>query len=584
MPSVRKLRLGPATRDAVPASPNSAFECTAAAIADRLVVSVGAEAPPGVNPAGAEFLVETRSGSGWGEILRVPSTEAVGQWKTLTVPLKSKATVTLRFQVQSVQQNPPDGATYYWGSPLLLGKSKSFRPLQDRSQLPNVILVSFDTLRARELGWYGGLPLTPNFDRFLERSFVFRRAFSQFPSTLSSHATLFSGLYPKNHRAYPTSKFRGTTSFAGPSLVSTLAEHQYVTLAVTEDGYVASDFGFDRGFDLFDNGAPHEDSHALSIFSISGDAEATFSRAREWLQLLGETRFFLFLHTYEVHTPYVLRDRVAERVTRALSPGYQGRFAASFDFGLPGFAHNSGEATLDPAELRQLQALYAAEVNYLDRKWAQFAAFLENRGFLENTLVILTSDHGEEFGEHGPIGHGESLYDDVLHVPLAFRWDGRIRPGSTDVPVGLVDVAPTLLDLLGLQPQHCMDGISLVPLIRRAGKSPVGRVVYSELDTAPGQCKRLGKEDGCLLDRIAVHDGRFKLLRSRLPYWEHLYDLESDPGETSDVSAKFPGERERLSRLAGTYHQTGCKTSAEKGRDATLDAHTEERLRILGYQ
>jgi len=138
--------------------------------------------------------------------------------------------------------------------------------------------------------------------------------------------------------------------------------------------------------------------------------------------------------------------------------------------GLIELGHNRGRNPLGPGELRRLRALYAAEVEYLDRVVDSFFKHLSTLGIADKTLVILLSDHGEEFGEHGKLGHGETLHNQALHVPLAFYWPGVIKPGRDQTPVQLVDVMPTVLDLLSVTPPAKLDGGSLGPTLRAVAR------------------------------------------------------------------------------------------------------------------
>jgi arylsulfatase A-like enzyme len=477
----------------------------------------------------------------------------------------------------------------YWGSVLAL-KPKGIRRWrawldpQQAWERPNVILISLDTLGARHLSQFGApAGVSPRIDAWLDRSFSFRRAYAQYPNTLGSHASLFTGLYPVQHGVYDVF----TKKVPKQTLAAALARAGYVTLAFTEDAFVSSDFGFDNGFDWYDNG------ESKIPTSLPGRAEQTFAKATQVLKgLLRETRFFLFVHTYEVHSPYVPKDAEALAFVNEIDPGYQGRFAEGYDDGAVEINHNAGIAVVSERECKRLEALYRGEIHYLDRVLHGLLNEQQALPNARNTLVIVTADHGDEFCEHGKLGHGETLYNPVLHVPLAFYWPGRVERGTYDDPVELVDVKPTVLELAGLPVPTGLHGVSLAPLLLRKQKMLVRQPAFAEMRVVPfaagrakrGVCTQMGLPADCRVERVAVQDRRFKLISSLYPPFELLFDLETDPGETRDVAAEFPAEAERLRQWVRKYRD-GWQTadgSPEKTSPA-VDPATLERLRGLGY-
>jgi len=198
-----------------------------------------------------------------------------------------------------------------------------------------------------------------------------------------------------------------------------------------------------------------------------------------------------------------------------------------------------------------------------------------------DTLVIVTADHGEEFGEHGKVEHGETLYNTALHVPLAFYWPGHVAAGESSSVVELVDVVPTILDLLGLQESERLDGRSLTPALLRRGELP-SRPAYAELRSAWGVCRENGLPEDCRVDRYAVQTDEFKYVRSKVPKFERLYDLRADPSEEHDVAGKFPDELRRDRILIDAYVEQAAATSTP-APTAVMDNATRERLRALGY-
>jgi arylsulfatase A-like enzyme len=520
----------------------------------------------------ATFRVLAREAGAWRTLVEERVAATAG-WVDHHLPLATRAT---RFRFET---NAPG----WWGSIVFTGP-----PAGAPRRLPDIVLVSLDTLGADYLGTFGGPDgVSPHLDAFFASAHTFRRAYAPYPNTLVSHASLFSGLRPRRHDLYPTHL---RASF--PSLVQHLAEHGYRTAGFTEGAYVSSVFGFAAGFDVYDDGAGLEQHES--------DAQATFAKGIAWLEKRSEAPVFLFLHTYEVHSPYIPRDGRARRFARDQAPGDPFRLTGAQQQRRI-LRHNAAQRTLDETELRQLRAVYLGEIEYTDRVIGALLEALDVLGLSDDSIVVVTSDHGEQFGEHGKVGHGESLHNRVLHVPLAFRWQGRIAPGETPQPVALVDVMPTLFELAELPVPEGLDGRSLAPRLHGGQPPAPGRAIVSELRHARGECKRLELPWNCELGRYAVQTGRFKLVSSRVPASEVLYDLDADPLETRDVAAHHPQEVARQRRLLDAYlaapgpasvapPASGAARGGVMGggdcgasRDCAIDADTSRQLEALGY-
>lgn len=588
VPRPAKVKVAGATRNAIRVAVPSTFEVEVDRRARELIFSAAAEGQaPGVR---VRFRVQIREGNLWRDLVALTVDPQAPGWRDESVrlpPGRGQAR-RLRFETGVEGNAGSTNGLAYWGSVMAVGPSGARRWEawlgNGRShQLPNIVLISLDTLGARHLSAFGAPEGTsPNIDAWLTRSYSFGRAYAQYPNTLVSHASLFTGLYPVRHGVDEKLK-RGMPEV---TLAAGLADAGYITVAFTEDAFVASDFGFDRGFDWYDNG------EAKFSLAFSGNAYQTFDKAQSWLERWApKAPFFLFAHTYEVHTPYTPKDADSLALVNRIHPDYEGRFLDRYPGGLLELAHNSGESLLSPRDCQRLSALYKGEIHYLDRALKKFLDRQQALPFAGNTIVVLTADHGEEFCEHGKLGHGETLYNTVLHVPLGFYWPGRIERGSYDGPVELVDVMPTLLELAGEAVPPALDGISLAPLLLGKAAAISRDVAFAEMHfivswkrEEEGQCGAMGLPSDCRVDRVAVQDERFKLISSVHPPWELLYDLASDPAETRDVAAEFPEELERLRGLA-ERHRMG-KTALEARHDATpprVDPATRERLRALGY-
>jgi len=300
-------------------------------------------------------------------------------------------------------------------------------------QPPNLLVVSVDTLRADHLGAYGySRPTSPFFDELARSGTLFERAFVQVPGTLPSHMSMFTGLYPAQHGVYPPDSVLSAEIATLPEI---LRRHGYRTGGFTEGGYIAGSFGFSRGFDAFDD----------EVVRTERAFEATLAKGFAFLDEVGEDEpFFLFLHTYAVHDPY---EPPAE---------YRGLF---WDDPIPDtfppsganlVAVNRGRLAVTPEAVRYYEALYDAGIRYVDDQLRRLWKRLQATGLDRRTVVVITSDHGEEFLEHGHLVH-EQNYAETTHVPLLVLAPGRPGGGRVGALVESVDLAPSLLDLAGIE-------------------------------------------------------------------------------------------------------------------------------------
>jgi len=402
------------------------------------------------------------------------------------------------------------------------GEGAGFR----RASGLDVVLVSIDTLRADALGAYGRAGAdTPWIDRLAAAGVRFETARAHNVVTLPSHASLLSGHLPLGHGIRDNSGFRFPREL--DTLATVLSARGYRTGAFVSAFVLDSRFGLDRGFDVYDDrvsGASRRSAFAVPERS----APDTVAAALAWLEAAGERPSFLFVHLYEPHSPYAPSEPHASRHREA---PYQGEVAAA-------------DAALEPL-LRPL-------VDGTRRRPA---------------LVVLTSDHGESLGEHGEETHGVFAYEATLRVPLVLAAPG-LRPRVVREPVRLVDVMPTVLDVLGVEPPPGLDGRSLLPLAL-AGPA-----------RAAGDTETYFEALSASLDRgwAPLHG----LVRGSLKYVElpipELYDLARDPAESTNLAARRPDERERLA--ARLRELRASDRVAPRVRE---DAATRERLRALGY-
>ncbi len=316
---------------------------------------------------------------------------------------------------------------------LVLVAGAGYRWLVRRPVPRNLILVSIDTLRADHLGSYGyGRETSPNLDRLARRSVVFRQAVAQAPTTLPSHAVLFTSRYWSGNPLpgeFPPVPEEWLT------LAELLKVRGFATWGFVDGGYMGRRFGFSQGFDSFDD-------RPLHIAGILHNVE-------RWLDTHEADRFFLLVHCYDVHSPY----QPPPPFNVMFDGDYRGNFVPT--------AKNLEDIvqrrqTLTPEDLQHVVALYDGGIRYTDEQLGRFFDSLERRGLLGSSLLVVLSDHGEEFLEHGSMLHWQMHFSPNLHVPLIIAAPG-LAPRSIEGPIELADFVPTVLELLGL-PQHADRG------------------------------------------------------------------------------------------------------------------------------
>jgi arylsulfatase len=310
------------------------------------------------------------------------------------------------------------------------------------------VLISLDALRPDHLGAYGYARATsPFLDSLAARGAVFERALAHYPSTLPSHLTMFTGLYPQEHGAFRPERFLDP---AIETLPQRLQARGFRTGGFTEGGFMTGAYGFERGFDQFDDSPYRDDT----------DVERTFERGLRFLAGLGEEeRFFLFLHTYSIHDPYTPPERYRGLFWPGeLPPGV-------FESSGPNLrAVNRGELAVTPEIVAYFASQYDASIRYVDDVLAGFWAGVEELGLADEITLIVTSDHGEAFYEHGKLAHMQ-VYPEDLRVPLIVVHPGLAEPVRVPALVGLVDLAPSLYELMRVEPPAALSGRSLAPYL-----------------------------------------------------------------------------------------------------------------------
>ncbi|MGE4607295.1 MAG: sulfatase [Myxococcota bacterium] len=471
-----------------------------------------------------------------------------------------------------------------------------------------LVLVCIDTLRADHLGAYGYTRATsPRIDALAREGILFRHAVAPSPWTLPSIATLMTSLYPSIHGAHSPSNLRNLDWFYRPkryrpftalhasrtTLAEVLRAAGFATYAGVQGSYPTEVFGMGQGFDVYNqNRTP----------GVRFDVED----ALRWLDEEHPDRFFLYLHVGEVHSPYTpikmpvgaprifekermpyFEDGIKEERLRFLSIDFDPNYAGEVDgslASLAGLPQRNGR--VGRSDLYHLVALYDRGIAYTDYWIGKLLDGLAERGLSDEIIFVLTADHGEEFIEHGGLEHNYSYYEEMLRIPLIIRLPAQSADlaGSSSVTVdevvGLVDVMPTVLDVLGVAETAGLSeiqGRSLRPFWR-------GDVARSERDYLGQASYHRGD--------LAIRSGRWKYIR-RAPSHAgakpsgELYDLVEDPGEHVNQCRHEPAKCQafarRLEERTEELRAAARRLALPQAEPADIDESTLEQLRELGY-
>lgn len=433
--------------------------------------------------------------------------------------------------------------------------------------MPNVVLISIDTLRADHLGSYGYARATsPTIDALARSSHLFEQAFSQSPKTAISHMSIFTGLLPEAHGVGQLGDPNGRRiSDEIETLTGLLARAGYETFGVTGGAHVSGALGFDRDMKRFTSA-----QHVTQVVDKALDfLEPQLSGKRD-------APFFLFLHTYSVHDPYWPPE---PHRSLFLDPGYSGRIRSSSDprpdsWWLQHERFWSLVDTTSPIDRQHLIDLYDGSIHWVDAELGRLLERLQASGILDDSVLVLLSDHGEEFQEHGRYLH-DQVFQETLHVPFLLRLpvDPAIQSGPRRHAqiVKLVDLLPTLVDLLGLPPPPRMDGRSLVPLMR--GQELSGTDVLSAWPRHGAHALRRGDW------KLVIQPGRLGITETM------LFNLREDPLERRDRADQEP---ETLYELIDAYElakEQGRHWRRQRAPGAKIVTGEEvrNRLKALGY-
>lgn len=436
----------------------------------------------------------------------------------------------------------------------------------------NVLLVSIDSLRADHLHCYGyPRETSPRMDGLAEEGVRCEIAVAPTSWTLPTHVTLLTALPPEIHGVNHNNTRLKSEAV---TLAEVLWQQGYSTAGFVSGPYLAASYGFAQGFDHYDDYSLVKHSNLLSHRGVS--SPGLYRVVRRWLERWDEAGsarpFFIFLHMWDVHYDYT----PPPPYDTMFDPGYEGTVTAeNFELGF------QVHPDMDPGDLEHIIALYDGEIRFTDHYLGRVFDRLEQLGVYDDTIVVVTSDHGDEFFEHGNKGHDKTLYDESLLVPLIFRFPQEIPPGKVvREQVRIRDIAPTILSLAEIK-APAEFGSSL----------PGG--TYAERDLGPVLAE---EATSALVSRTAFGDLRgalaslrtesYKLIRDlHEPAKVELYDLEADPGEQRDLLRRGvppPAEGVALAQELEAWRQE-CQRSEKFSSEFVLSEEQIEQLRSLGY-
>ncbi|MCP4592467.1 MAG: sulfatase-like hydrolase/transferase [bacterium] len=434
---------------------------------------------------------------------------------------------------------------------------------------PNVLLITVESLRADHVGCYGyERPTTPNIDALSAQATRYTQAYSATSWTLTSHASMFTGLYPKVHQVtLPQDRL----SDAHTTAAEVLADDGYQCAAVVGGPYLRKTFNLSQGFEYFDE----------SVASSSNDEahrDVTNPRMAEAMErFLREGRdprrpFFMFGYYWDVHYDFI---PPAPYDTMFVPDGAEPIDAVQFG---PIVALGRD---ISEAQLAYLTAQYDGEIRCTDEYLGRLWALLRELDLWDNTVIILTADHGEQFFEHSYLGHKHDLYVESLHVPLLIKRAGQTQGRRDDRVVNLIDLFPTILDLT--------DGSTTVPINGRSlEQSPAANSppTFFDLTTTWDIAERGTDKSWRESERwVAVREGRYKLLHVQDTEFWQLYDVVSDPQERHPLGAEYEKQGSELVQRLDSWEKAmnDLSTLWQAGPRAQLSPEEERRLRSLGY-
>jgi choline-sulfatase len=496
----------------------------------QLAVGVGAEGGQG-GPALVRVAVDGKPAR------KLQEVTAGAQWRDLLVDLGDAAGHAARIDLVA------HGPGIAWADPRVVVKAPPHAaPPKPQPRFDHIYVWMVDTLRADKVHAYNPKTRvqTPNYDAFAADATRFAWATVQGTWSLPSHASLLTGVYPTLHKA---TAHESKLAPEVPFVAEELRQDGYKTAMFSSNGYISSKWGFDRGWDVDRN---------FIRESLPNSADYLWKTAKAWITPLLPKRQFVYLATIEPHVAYTPKKEFLAKYWDKPYTGPIKQVQSGVQLGLI----KAGKLKVTDTDKAYLEALYDGEVTGADALFGKFIADLKQLGLYDKSIVAVVSDHGDQFYEHGSVGHGDTVYQELTHVPLIIRAPGLMPKGHVvEADVEMMDMAPTLLDLAGAKADPKMQGATLVPL------------AFDEVGAAPRAAMTI---DGQVARGLKVD--RYRLVH-RGPGRMELYDEFADPREQKDVAADRPIALRSMRAVLGLLY--AYETSWSKARWGTAANVTE---------
>ena len=424
------------------------------------------------------------------------------------------------------------------------------------TELPDVLLVTIDTLRSDHSTAYGyELDTTPQLSALAEEGVLFETVYAPVGATCPSHATLFTGKYPISHGVVRNGLELVEEEY---TLGERMRDAGYTTGGFVSSFPVTRRFGFGQGFDHFDETFDAESSKLTAETWTRVEVEGGFDRpglvttgtATAWLDgIEASTPVFMWVHVFDPHFPYHRRPRFRKRFP--------------------------GKPTDDQEDLVMD---YDSEVAFADHAIGELVAHFRARASGRGELVVITADHGEGLNDHGIPGHNATVYEEEVRIPLVIVWDGHVPAGiRADQPAHLVDVAPTVAGLLGLDAIEGSEGLDLAPFCTGSAESDTQRPVFFQRPTYPRERKRFTQSGPA----YGVRMGRWKYTEPAGDEPSELFDVIADPDERDNLAEVEPARAAELAAVLAEW--LAAQHAGAPVRDLQEDSENDAGLRALGY-
>jgi len=430
---------------------------------------------------------------------------------------------------------------------------------------PNVLLIIADALRTDHLGCYGySRPTSPQIDKFAAKALIFEKAMSNAPWTKPSVGSILTSLYPNEHKAFYWSENLDNGFL---TLAEVFRNLNYTTIAVQSNEILTKAHNFNQGFQYYEE-------------MLQQSGEKITEKFNTLLARNKKKKFFAYLHYMDTHLPYDASDKFisifeTETIHSSLTDSMKANEIRMLN-----------EMGLSPEDKQHLINMYDAEIRNIDYNFEKIIDNLKKLGILDKTIIILTSDHGEEFWEHGGLEHGHSLYNELLHVPLVIKYDSLLPTKRISTYVHLLDLFPTILSLAGIENDFDLSGKDLTPIISK--NSPINTELFFEGILYGAEKKAVLKDGWKLIENTGIKNkDTFDLLGSitKYKYPEYnrgfeLYNINKDFYEKFNLVDENPLITNKLKGHLRLFKMTSLDD--QKTKRNNLKKKLDD-LRSLGY-